>query len=250
MHLKKQIISRFNSGAYTYNSAADIQQVVAKAMALRLTDIRAKTILEIGCGTGLFSQFLPTYFPEARLLLTDIAPTMIQVCSQRFRSHPTIELACQDGEALATTEHYDLIVSSMTLHWFTDFYASLATLMTKLKPGGKLLFAMLGANSLSEWRAVCAADAGCRPTPMFPVANKVQDAFPDLQLEVDVIKLTYSDTYQFLKTLKAIGATAADINHVTMSPGRLRRLMRAFDRTATRDITISYEIVYGSYTKP
>jgi malonyl-CoA O-methyltransferase len=250
MELKKQIINCFNSGAYTYNAAADIQQVAADGLAARLAGGLPASILEIGCGTGLFSQFLPQYFPEAEILLTDIAPEMLRVCQQRFVLQPNIVMACQDGEALTTPGCFDLIVSSMTLHWFTDFFASLKQIIAKLNPGGRFIFAMLGKNSLSEWREVCEADSHCRPTPAFPVVDAVKTAFPDLQLDVDVTRVTYSNTYHFLKTLKSIGATAADINHITLSPGRLRRIMRALDQTGAGNIAISYEVIYGSYTKP
>jgi malonyl-ACP O-methyltransferase BioC len=250
MELKKQIINCFNSGAYTYNAAADIQQIVARHLAERLAGVSASSILEIGCGTGLFSQYLPVSFPHAKILLTDIAPLMVQVCEQRFHTHPNIATACQDGEALVTPLQFDLIVSSMTLHWFTDFYASMAELITKLNSGGQFIFAMLGENSLLEWRDVCESDSKCRPTPIFPSAEAMKKYFPDLSLQVEVTPIAYADAYQFLKTLKSIGATAADINHITLSPGRLRRLMRAFDRTKASDIDVSYEIIYGCYTKP
>jgi malonyl-CoA O-methyltransferase len=250
MEFKKQIINCFNSGAYTYNAAADIQQVAARGLAARLSGILPASILEIGCGTGLFSQFLPQHFPGARILLTDIAPEMLRVCQQRFVAEPNIVMVCQDGEALTTPGGFDLIVSSMTLHWFTDFFASVEQIIAKLNPGGTFIFAMLGDKSLLEWREICEADSHCRPTPTFPKADAVRTAFPKLQIDVDVTHVTYTNTYQFLKTLKSIGANATDINHITLSPGRLRRIMRAFDKTGADNISIAYEVIYGSYTKP
>jgi malonyl-CoA O-methyltransferase len=250
MELKKQIINCFNSGAYTYNAAADIQQIVALRLAEQLASVNANTVLEMGCGTGLFSQYVLASFPQAKICLMDIAPLMVQVCQQRFSAYPNIVTECQDGETFLTSDHYDLIVSSMTLHWFTDFYTSLKKLMDKLNSSGKCIFAMLGENSLSEWRAVCQIDSACHPTPKFPAVAAIKNAFPDLELSVEVTRIAYSDTYQFLKTLKLLGATAADINHITLSSGRLRKLMRALDQTQEGKIDISYEIIYGSYTKP
>ena len=250
MELKKQIINCFNSGAYTYNAAADIQQITAASLANRLSGIQAASILEIGCGTGLFSQFLLQYFPKAHILLTDIAPEMLNVCQQRFSTESNIVTSCQDGEALDVAGSFDLIVSSMTLHWFTDFFASMERIIAKLNPGGRFIFAMLGDNSLLEWRNVCEADSNCRPTPAFPAASAVKTAFPNLQLDVDLTRVPYTNTYQFLKTLQSIGATATGINHVTLSPGRLRRIMRTFDKAVVGNISISYEVIYGSYTRP
>ena len=84
MTLKKQIIRHFNAGASTYDTTASVQARVAHGLTLRLPNVMPHTVLEIGCGTGLFSQYLPTYFPQASLWLTDIAPAMVAKCRQKF----------------------------------------------------------------------------------------------------------------------------------------------------------------------
>lgn len=247
MALKKRIINCFNSKAYGYNQAADIQPLVAKNLADRLMSSRAQQILEIGCGTGMLSQYLMQSFPEANLLLTDIAPAMVSACQESLAPNDKVEVVCMDGEALTTPMTFDLIVSSMTMHWFSDIKNSMASIIAKLAPGGRLMFAMLGDHSLTEWRQACKAANVSIPMPKLPSYREIQKTYPDLKLEVVLEKMHYRNAYQFLKTLKAIGAHAAHADHISYSAGVLRRMMRHLDNLFSNDIEISYEIIYGSY---
>ncbi|MDR3477335.1 MAG: methyltransferase [Gammaproteobacteria bacterium] len=249
MALKEKIIKCFNSKAYTYQNAADMQPQVAARLADRFASVSAKNVLEIGCGTGFLSQHLLHSFPDAQLLLTDIAPAMVDITRDRFQKNANVFVKAMDGEALETSTQFDLIVSSMTLHWFTNFKHSLQQIIEKLTPGGQLVFAMLGKNSLLEWRNIFQEVAIVAPTPAFPDHQKLAQHFPELKIEVEVSEQRYRNTHEFLKTLKAIGAHAAQAKHVVLSSGRLRRLMQRLDRVSPDGVNISYEVVYGSYTK-
>lgn len=249
MIFKEQIINRFNSGAYTYDMAADVQRIVAHDFAARLPDISAQTILEIGCGTGLFSQHLVQHFPSASLILTDIAPAMVDICQARFVDQANVDVICMDGEAVTLPASFDLIFSCMTMHWFADIKNSLLQLSTKLARGGRIFFAMLGENSLSEWRKICQSCDVIPPTPRFPSAREIKKAFPTMTIQVDVLQQYYPSTFYFLQKMKLIGAHTPHPNHTPFCPGKLRSIMRNFDKKYPHGLTISYEIIYGSYTK-
>src|SRR5579862_6443089 len=98
---KQNIIKNFNKKASTYGAAAEVQAYVAAQMAQRLKGLRPQSVLEIGCGTGLLSQYLIQLFPHAALLLTDVAPAMLMQCQQSLSVHPAMDLVCMDGEQLA-----------------------------------------------------------------------------------------------------------------------------------------------------
>lgn len=249
MVLKEKVINCFNSKAYTYAAAADIQPLVAELLASQLSDISARSVLEIGCGTGLFSQYLTQYFPTAKLLLTDIAPAMVEICQERFKQLSRVSVMCMDGELLTTSTQFDLIASSMTLHWFVDLQQSLQSIIEKLAPGGRFIFAVLGQNSLQEWRHICRVHNASVPTPIFPTGQELQTMIPDLKVQIDVLQQHYHSAQDFLNTLKALGANAAHADHEPLSPGVLRRIMRAFDHASFEGMNITYEIIYGSYIK-
>jgi malonyl-CoA O-methyltransferase len=248
MPYKQKIIKSFNSGAYHYNRAADIQPQVARQLAQYLQGLEANTVLEIGCGTGLYSQYLPEHFPDAKLILSDIAPSMLEHCHMRMQQYSNVSLIHLDGEAVELPIEFDLITSCMVFHWFLNFKQSIQQLMAKLAPRGRILFAMLGENSLQEWREICNENA-LMPTPSFISVANLQQSFPDLKIHVELVKQFYQNAYEFLKTLKLIGAGVPHIKHIAITTTALRKVMRLLDEKYPQGINISYEIIFGNYEK-
>jgi malonyl-CoA O-methyltransferase len=245
---KQKIIKSFNASASHYHSAADIQPRIAERLARYLPAMTAKNILEIGCGTGLFSRYLQAEFPQAKILLTDMAPSMLEICQKHLAGHTNLAFMQMDGEYLSANQGFDLIASSMTLHWFSDIKKSLQQIISKLAPGGKLLFAMLGENSLQEWREICKAHH-LTTTPEFISVSALARDFPALKIEVEVSQQVYKNTYEFFKTLKLIGATTPHPAHRSLTSGFLRHLMRMLDEKNSHGINITYEVIYGYLEK-
>ncbi len=242
---KKRIITCFNKSVGQYESAASVQALVAKRLAACLSGIKAQNILEIGCGTGLFSQYLTSFFPNGSLILTDIAPAMAKVCQARFKENSRVNVMCLDGEILTLSALFDLIVSSMTLHWFCNLKYSLQAIISKLQPGGHFIFAVMGASSFHEWRAICKKFNIPSATPSFPTEIFFKNNFPDIKLETEIIHKKYASVYAFLDSLKNTGATATRWDYTPLPSGKLRRIMRSMEY----EITMTYEIIYGHYIK-
>lgn len=244
--MKERVRQCFNKGAKNYETAAIVQATVAKSLSKRIPKIIPQTILEIGCGTGLFSQEILAFFPKASVLLIDIAPAMVDTCKKRFEDYLNVKTIRLDGELLKELNFsFDLIFSSMSLHWFTEISASFNTIISKLKPGGRFVFAMIGSNSLPEWREICDENYFPIPMPSLPNAQMLRQNFPSIEWEIETITQSYKSIYHFLKTLKKIGAVATHENYAQSSTGTLRQLVRRFDN----EIIISYEIIYGVYKK-
>lgn len=246
---KNHIAQCFNAGAATYDEWADIQVIAAEGVVRLLNNITPpRHILEIGCGTGLLAEHLIQRFPESHVVLTDIAMAMLQRCQQKFTS-PHISFAAMDGEQLALQQPFDLIVSSMTYHWFTDCISSLAQLYAKVAPAGYLIFACLGQRSLLEWRDVCAELDIIVPTPDFPSAEEMQARCPALEMTVELVSQPYDHARHFLRTLKHIGAMATRANHQTLSSGLLRRAICQLDARFPQGLQLTYEIIYGCWRR-
>lgn len=242
---KQTIIKNFNKKASTYTAAAEVQAYVAAQMADRLRGITPQSVLEIGCGTGLLSQYLIELYPEADLLLTDVAPAMLRQCQRSLSAHAAMKLVCMDGEQLALSSRYDLIVSSMTLHWFMDLQRSCIDITNQLERGGQFIFSILGENSFNEWRLMCQQFKLPIATPHFPAEHLLQTMLPNVELTVETYQHTYSSAYEFLRSLKQIGAIAPRMRYVPLPSGQLRQVLRRFNT----EMTISYEIIYGKYTR-
>jgi len=246
MIIKKQVIAGFNRGAETYTQAAHLQVKVAKNLSHQLHDAMAEKILEIGCGTGLLTQHLLKVFPQADFLLTDISSSMIEQCRQQVMEFSKVKLACMDGEQLNLLSSFDLIVSSMTLHWFKELESSLIRIKQKLQKGGRLLFSMLSENSLCEWRDMCRHFKYQIATPIFPSLPQLKDQFPEFNWQVETIKEIYPSAHAFLRTLKFLGATAARAGYLPLTADKMRQLIHYFNH----EIEITYEVIYGEYQAP
>lgn len=242
--MKQRIMSCFNKGAETYHSAAIVQAKVARNLAERLP-FYSNPILEIGCGTGIFSQHLVSSFPDSSILLTDIASKMLAKCQQNLQKSTNIKYACMDGECLSTTTTFDLIVSSMTLHWFSNLKKGFEKIIHHLSPGGIFMFALVGENSLKEWDDICKKFNLPKTTRPFPSRRFLQENFPDMKIDIENVSQNHHSGYDFLHSLKNIGATAKQENNISLSLGNLRKIILKLNNP----IEITYEILYGKYVK-
>ncbi len=129
----------FNS----YEENAIVQKKVAKHLASFFTNILnpPKTILEIGCGTGIFSRELVRYFPNSSLSLNDIFDT------SAFFDNISYEKFIVHNAETMSLDSYDLISSSGCFQWFTD----LQTFLEKLSSHTNcLVFSMFLEDNLKE----------------------------------------------------------------------------------------------------
>lgn len=234
---REQVAARFGASAQTYDWHAQLQERVAQTLAERLPERVFTSILEVGCGTGLLTGHLLERFPDAEILAIDIAPEMVKACREKFPRDGGSRLRCElmDGEAVSSAQTFDLIVSSMTLQWFQDPLRSLALLGDSLQSGGCLHFATIGPDCFPEWRKALGelgVSAGLVEMP----------ALPGLEHE-ERLGVDYGSGVDFLKALKAIGASTPREGYRSLSPGILRKALKSLDYDSGGRIT--WHIVYG-----
>ena len=94
-----KIAARFGGSAGIYDRHASLQARVARRLGALLPASRAPRVLEIGCGTGFFTQHLLRRYPDGDFLITDIAPEMLAICRQRVTINGrALHFALLDGE--------------------------------------------------------------------------------------------------------------------------------------------------------
>ncbi len=245
MTIKKRIISNFSKAATTYELAADLQAKVAYDVATRLDQVDPHSVLELGCGTGLLSQYLPRLFPDANIWVTDVSQSMLSVCQQRLCQHSAIKIACLDAEDMILQQSFDLIVSSMMFHWFNDVVSSIQKMMLHLNRKGKIVFSMLGNNSLLEWKHISSQLGLPNATPIFPEIEKIKVLLPKFTFEVRSLKKTYANGHAFLKNLKSLGANTARYNSKPIKSSEMRALLRYLNQ----EVTMSYEVIYAEFQR-
>lgn len=241
---KQRITRAFAARASGYDSAADVQWLVASRLAERIeaTGLRPNSrILEIGCGTGFLSARLAESFPDGELVLTDIAASMLDRCRIRLGDRPRYQVL--DGERPQGLDGgFDLITSNLALQWFVDLRGGIERLGRLLAPGGRLLFATLGRKTFDEWRQAHQALGLTCGTPEYPGVDDFSwpSAFPH-SMEEELIRQPYDDGHDFVRTLKALGAGEPAPGHRPLSPGSFRRLLASLQG----EFTATYHILYG-----
>lgn len=73
-------------------------------------------VLDLGCGSGLFSAILLTKYPKANVTLVDLSPQMLKVAEERFADHPDFRYVVADFSQLDLGGSFDIIISGIAIH--------------------------------------------------------------------------------------------------------------------------------------
>ena len=140
----------FGSMVESYDSL--IRRAVPRydEMTARLLDYvprDARSVLELGCGTGNLSLRLARALPAASLTLVDGSPEMVAVTRSRIEAaaHRPVNapayLAVRFEQLTLPAHSIDLVVSSISLHHVVDKATLYRRIRTVLRSGGRLCFA-------------------------------------------------------------------------------------------------------------
>lgn len=98
-------------------------------------------VLDVGCGTGLLASRIGRELTRVRIVGCDFSRGMLREAREH---HP--ETSWVQGDALRLplrSGSFDAVVSTEAFHWFPDPDAALAEFFRVLRPGGRLLVALV-----------------------------------------------------------------------------------------------------------
>ncbi|MBU2897848.1 malonyl-ACP O-methyltransferase BioC [Vibrio hepatarius] len=208
---KSAIAEAFGKAAGNYDSHAAFQREVgARLLKFLPSDIRGKTVLDLGCGTGYFAALLRQR--GANVICCDLSKKMLERAKRRCG---VSKMRYQQGDAESlpfASQSIDLVFSSLALQWCNDLSVPLREMRRILKPNGGIYFSTLLDGSLCElkesWKAIdeyqhvndfyrideiniALAQSGCRPS----------------QLDLPTITVWYNSAFSLMRDLKGIGAS-------------------------------------------
>ncbi len=258
---KRQVREAFSKAAPVYDELAVVQREIGQRMLERLDLIKLtpRRILDVGCGTGLWSEQLGQRYRQAELIALDLAPGMVQQARARLsawrRRFGKQRFLCADAEQLPlATDSVDMIFSNVTLQWCQDLDRTFAEFRRVLRPGGLLIFSTFGPDTLTELRQAWAAADDAVHVNAFIDMHDIGDALlragvADPVMDMEKITLTYRDIKTLMRELKEIGAhnVTRGRNHGLTGKGKLARMMAAYEdfRRADGLLPVTYEVVYG-----
>jgi tRNA (cmo5U34)-methyltransferase len=124
-NMREEIIVKFDEISRKYDDQRKklipcFEDFYGTAVSLAALTANSPTILDLGAGTGLMSSLLLKKYPRARITLIDISEGMLDIAKIRFQGNPNISFIAADYSNYDYTEHYDLVVSSLSIHHLED----------------------------------------------------------------------------------------------------------------------------------
>ena len=261
----------FDHAAASYDAHAALQREVCDRLLERLDymTLQPQRVLDVGCGTGYGLSHLRARYTETDLCAIDIAPAMLQHARdrlpqpgwtqralRRLTPHPSrfTHLACADMERLPlAASSMNLVWSSLALQWAHDLEATLKGIHRVLAPGGLLIFATFGPDTLKELRAAFAAIDDAPHVNRFIDLHDIGDmlihaGFASPVMEMEMLTLTYADLKALMRDLKGIGAhnAAAARRRGLLGKQAWARLEQAYEAQRLQGrLPATFEVIYG-----
>lgn len=144
---KETIKKNFSKYALTYDKYAFVQHETAKKLARMLPE-NARNILDIGCGTGIFTKLIKDKYQSPNILALDLSPQMISVAKKKLGNK--VMFVSGDAEEIDIPVKFDLIASNATFQWFRKMDSTLAKYKKLLEKKGSIIFSTFGPLTYHE----------------------------------------------------------------------------------------------------
>ena len=102
-----------------------------------------ETVLDLGCGTGELAQVIRAR--GAAVVLVDSDPEMVVAASTRLQQAASLA----DGHDFKVTTPVDAVFSNAALHWMTRPSEVVRAVRAALRPGGRFVAEMGGAQNVA-----------------------------------------------------------------------------------------------------
>ena len=237
---KERIKNSFSKAAATYDQYASVQKEVAVRLIDSIQPHLFQNILEIGCGTGNYTEMLQERFPSADITAIDFSSEMISVAARKLNKKKNIRLFVDDAEEFIpeTGKRYDLITSNSTLQWFADLKKGLEHYHELLTNRGMIIFSMMGPETFYEIYEIMkdiypgkvnvAAQYFMRHDD---VKSLLHTVFKRVKISETVLTRRHENILELLKTIKYTGVNIRrNGDRVLFTPALLGKAENAYIR--------------------
>ncbi len=131
------------------------------------TELKGKTVLEVGCGHGGGASYVARYLGPRRMTGLDLNPAGIAFARVRHKVEG-LDFMEGDAEALPfADDSFDAVLNVESSHCYPDFPRFLSEVARVLKPGGYFLYADFRfKDGLPAW------DEALAKAPLRPLASR------------------------------------------------------------------------------
>ena len=200
-------------------------------------------VLEVGCGTGIFTKKLLQQNIGA-LQLNDLSQQMLKVLQSCLELPPNTKFYCGDAGRLEF-EPTDLITANAVFQWFENPYSAIQSLSRYLTPAGRMAFSVFGPETLKGFRNLAKIDG---PISLFSLEQWIEwlekAGYEILQSQRDIKEMHWPDTQALLKNLQQIGA--APIRKLSFR--EIKQLISNYEKSymTAKGVSSEWEMFYIS----
>jgi ubiquinone/menaquinone biosynthesis C-methylase UbiE len=140
---------------------------------------RPATVLDVGCGTGVFAALVCSVFPRATIWGVDLVAAMLSRGRERQPSAAEhFTLVQGDSERLPfPTGAFDVVTCSNSFHHYPDQARAISEMHRVLKPGGRLLLIDGFRDGWWGWFIYDVCVTGIEGGVLHASARRVRDLF-------------------------------------------------------------------------
>jgi malonyl-CoA O-methyltransferase len=243
---ERHLIDSFSRHAKTYDRYAQLQKSMAERLASMLPVPLPDYVLEIGCGTGLFTRHLLKQQVK-ELVLNDIAPGMLEILSDSLTLPLNTKISAGNAERIHF-KNMNLVCSNAVFQWFINPQEALVKLNQALTVNGSLIFSTFGPKTLIEFRHAANLLSPINLYNKDSWADMIRDSGFTMNFwDVEIRKIFFSNSLSLLKNLQQIGAAPIRM----IKAGGLRKLIREYDArySSSQGVYATWELYYFSLVR-
>jgi len=259
---KQAVANAFGKAVDSYDQFAGFQRDVGQHLLSLLPQGDLGCVLDLGCGTGHFSQSLLSkesiltghHNFAQNVIALDLAPEMAKRARQR---HANISSVVADADQLPLQNlSIDHALSSLVLQWCDDLAKPLAELNRVVK--GTAVFSTLLHGSLSELAQSWQQVDGQTHINEFMTQADVESALfragiDNFRLEVQAHPLYFDNAKAVMQQLKGIGANHRQLNEGQQNQGlggvhQLKAMYGFYEQLRTsQGLPVTYQVCYVAF---
>lgn len=250
MVCKEKINKNFSKHANTYDKYASVQDICAKELISRVNSSNFKNIIDLGCGTGNYTNLLRNKFLKAKIKAVDISPEMIKYAKTKIGENG-VEFLVKDAEKYKFNEKFDLISSNASFQWFSDLDGYLNKCRDALSQGGVILFSSFGPETFKELHKTLeifygdnleiSAMSFVGKTRLKAICKQL---FKTFSIEEKTYKFKYNSLAELLKEIKYTGTSGSGLaKKVAWTKNNILKIEEIY-KSNFKEIVASYQVFF------
>ncbi|AZQ84431.1 malonyl-[acyl-carrier protein] O-methyltransferase BioC [Colwellia sp. Arc7-635] len=212
-----KIAKSFGSASASYDISARLQRYCGKHLMPWLPNRNDLTALDLGAGTGFFTDLLASRYQQ--VLGLDISKNMLRFAKEN-RNEAITWLEADAYKIPLQDNSIDFVYSNLMIQWCDPLDLVLDEVMRVLKPGGLFVFSTLVDGTLFELKSAWAQVDDDQHVIDFKPEQDIRPLFDGndrklLNSKQQDIVLEYDSVLHLAHELKSLGA-----NHVPKKQGK------------------------------